>query len=64
MKKTYIQVAYSVVEEKTWKREFGAFSGIPSYDRKIIITNDEVDYSTSAIEHIRLADFLSDELII
>lgn len=57
-KKTYVQVAYSVVEEKTWKREFGAFSGIPAYDRKVIITNDDVDYSTSAVEHIRLAEFL------
>ncbi|MBR2660553.1 MAG: ATP-binding protein [Clostridia bacterium] len=57
-KKTYVQVAYSVVEEKTWKREFEAFSGIPVYDRKVIITNDDVDYSTSAVEHIRLADFL------
>lgn len=61
MKKTYIQVAYSVIDDKTWKREFGAFSGIPTYDRKVIITNDDVDYSTSAIEHIRLTDFLNDE---
>ena len=61
MKKTYIQVAYSVIDDKTWKREFGAFSGIPTYDRKVIITNDDVDYSTSAIEHIRLTDFLSDK---
>ena len=61
MKKTYIQVAYSVIDDKTWKRDFGAFSGIPTYDRKVIITNDDVDYSTSAIEHIRLTDFLNDE---
>lgn len=60
-KKYYIQVAYSVVEEKTWKREFGAFAGIPSYDRKILITNDEIDYSTSAVEHVNLEKFLSDE---
>ena len=58
LKKTYVQVAYSVVEEKAWKREFSAFSGIPAYERKIIITNDEIDYSTSAVEHIRLVDFL------
>ena len=57
-KKTYVQVAYSVVEEKTWKREFQAFSGIPIYDRKVIITNDDIDYSTSMVEHIRLTDFL------
>jgi predicted AAA+ superfamily ATPase len=60
-KKTYVQVAYSVVEEKTWKREFEAFSGIPVYDRKVIITNDDMDYSTSAVEHVRLIDFLQNE---
>ena len=59
--RTYVQVAYSVVEEKTWKREFEAFSGIPVYDRKVIITNDDMDYSTSAVEHIRLIDFLQNE---
>ena len=57
-KKYYIQVAWSVVESKAWEREFSAFSGIPVYDRKILITNDAVDYSTSAVEHIQLADFL------
>ena len=57
-KRTYVQVAYSVVEEKTWKREFDAFTGIPVYDRKVIITNDDMDFSTSAVEHIRLTDFL------
>ncbi|MBR4474788.1 MAG: ATP-binding protein [Oscillospiraceae bacterium] len=63
-KKTYVQVAYSVVEEKTWKREFEAFSGIPVYDRKVIITNDDVDYSTSSVEHIRLTDFLQNISVI
>ena len=48
----------SVVEEKTWKKEFDAFTGIPVYDRKVVITNDDMDFSTSAVEHIRLADFL------
>jgi len=58
-KRYYIQVAYSVVEDKAWHREFGAFSGIPATDRKILITNDDIDYSTSAVEHIRLSDFLT-----
>ena len=58
-KRYFIQVAYSVVEDKAWHREFGAFSGIPATDRKILITNDDIDYSTSAIEHIRLSDFLT-----
>ena len=61
MKKTYIQVSWSVVEEKAWKREFGAFTGIPAYDRKVLITNDDTDFSTSAVEHIRLVDFLQNQ---
>lgn len=57
-KKYYIQVAYSVAEEKAYEREFGAFNNISQLDRKIIITNDEIDYSTSNVEHISLKDFL------
>ncbi len=57
--KTYfVQVAYSVMEEKTYNREFGAFKGIDHLSKKIIITNDDIDYSTSAVEHIKLKDFL------
>ena len=26
--------------------------------KKIIITNDEIDYSTSTVQHIKLEDFL------
>ena len=62
-KKYFIQVAYSVVEDKAWQREFGAFSGIPATDRKIVITNDDIDYSTSAVEHIRLSEFLTNHSV-
>lgn len=57
-KKYYIQVAYSVAEDKTYEREFSAFSNIDNLSRKIIITNDDIDYSTSAVQHIKLKDFL------
>lgn len=57
-KKYYVQVAYSVAEEKTYNREFNAFNGLSQIDKKIIITNDDIDYSTSNVEHIRLKDFL------
>ena len=40
-----IQVAYSVVDEKTYNREFGAFADLDNSNQKIIITNDVVDYS-------------------
>lgn len=57
-KKYYIQVAYSVAEDKAYEREFRAFNKIDNNSKKILITNDEIDYSTSVIEHIKLKDFL------
>ena len=58
-----IQVAYSVAEEKTYDREFSAFAGIDNTMKKIIITNDDIDYSTSTVYHYKLRDFLlMDEL--
>ena len=58
-KRYFIQVAYSVVDEKAYKREFRAFGNLPQIDRKVIITNDDIDYSTSNVQHIRLSDFLT-----
>ena len=57
-KRYYVQVALSVAEEKAYQREFDAFKGIDDLSRRIIITNDELDYSTSAVKHIKLKDFL------
>lgn len=57
-KKYYIQVTYSVAEDKAYEREFRAFNKIDNNSKKILITNDEIDYSTSVIEHIKLKDFL------
>ena len=57
--KTYlIQVAYSVVDEKAYNREFGAFADIDNTNQKIIITTDSIDFSTSTVKHIKLDDFL------
>lgn len=58
-KKYYIQVAYSVLEEKAYKREFGAFAKVDDLSQRIIITNDDIDYSTSNVRHIKLKDFLT-----
>ena len=57
-KKYYIQVAYSIADEKAYNREFSAFANIDNFSQKIIITNDDIDYSTSIIKHIKLKDFL------
>ena len=62
-KEYLIQVAHSVVDEKAWQREFDAFNGLDNARQKILITNDDIDYSTSTVRHIRLQDFLElDEL--
>lgn len=57
-KEYYIQVAYSIVDDKAYKREFAAFSNIDAFSQKIIITTDEIDYSTSLIRFISFKDFL------
>lgn len=58
-----IQVSYSVAEEKTYKREFMPFADIDNTVKKILITNDDIDYSTSTVYHYKLKDFLlMDEL--
>src|SRR5699024_6437978 len=57
-KQYYIQVAYSIAEEKTYNREFSAFANINNLSQKIIITNDDIDYSTSTVKHIKLKEFL------
>ena len=57
-KKYFIQVAYSFADEKAYNREFSAFQNIDNLSQKIIITNDDIDYSTSVVKHIKLKDFL------
>lgn len=57
-KRYFVQAACSVAEEKAYQREFSAFGNISQTDSRIIITNDDIDYSTSAVRHIRLKDFL------
>lgn len=56
--KYLVQVAYSVAEEKAYNREFEAFYNLDNSMQKILITNDEIDYSTSIVRHIKLKDFL------
>ena len=58
-RKYYIQVAYSVADDKAYRREFRAFENVDPLSQKILITTDELDYSTSIVRHIRFHDFLS-----
>ena len=57
-KQYYIQVAYSVAEDKAYEREFGAFSKMDNSTQKIVISNDDIDFSTSTVRHIRFRDFV------
>ncbi len=57
-KSYYIQVAYSVEDGKAYEREFRPFAKLDNTNKKILITNDDIDYSTSTITHIKLKDFL------
>ena len=57
-KQYYVQVAYSITEDKAYQRELSAFKGIDNLSQKLIITNDEIDYSTSVVKHIGLKEFL------
>ena len=53
-----VQVAYSIAEDKAYEREFSAFRSIDNSVKKIIITNDDIDFSTSTVQHYKLKDFL------
>ena len=56
-----IQVAYSIAEESTYRREFALFNKLDRTREKIIITNDDFDFSTSTVRHINLKEFLINE---
>ena len=58
-KKYYIQVAYSVADDKAYQREFRAFENLDPLSQKILISTDELDYSTSIVRHIHFRDFLA-----
>ena len=57
-KKYYIQVAYSAINDKAYDEKLRAFSNLDYSCKKILITNDELDYSTSTVIHLKLKDFL------
>ncbi len=56
--KIYIQVAYSIPNEDTKNREFGAFKAIDDNYPKYVITLDKLRYEYEGIKHVNLIDFL------
>lgn len=57
--KLYVQVAYSVMEEKTRDREFGNLLAIKDNYPKIVITMDEIEgASFEGIKQVPIRKFL------
>ena len=57
-KKIYIQVTYSIPNEDTKNREFGAFDIINDNYPKYVISLDKQEYEVNGIKHINLIKFL------
>ena len=60
-KKIYIQVAFSIPNEKKKKREFGAYNNINDNYDKYVISLDKLTYEYNGIKHVNLIDFLLDD---
>ncbi len=60
-KKIYIQVAFSIPNEETKDREFGAYNIIKDNYPKYVITLDRLTYEYNGIKHVNLIDFLLDD---
>lgn len=60
-KKIYIQVAFSIPNEETKNREFGAYNVINDNYSKYVISLDKLTYEYNGIKHINLIDFLLDD---
>ena len=56
--KIYVQVAYSLEQDKVKEREFGAFAGIEDDMPKYILSLDKEDLSKNGIIHKNIIDWL------
>jgi predicted AAA+ superfamily ATPase len=60
-KRIYIQVAFSIPDEKVREREFGNLLLIKDNYRKIVVTLDEIQVDNyKGVEHLHLRKFLSE----
>lgn len=57
----YYQVAYSLQNEETEEREFGAYKNIDDNYPKYVISIDTLDYSQNGIIHKNVIDWLLEE---
>ncbi len=58
-KKCLIQVAYLILDQKTFDREYGAFDKIKSNSPKYVLSLDRKDSSHNGITHLNVLDFLT-----
>ncbi len=56
--KEYYQVAFTLSNEETEEREFGAFANIQDNYPKYVISTDKLDYSQNGIIHKNIIDWL------
>ncbi|MCL2738728.1 MAG: hypothetical protein FWE30_04705, partial [Bacteroidales bacterium] len=54
----YIQVAYTVKEQKTLERELAPFAKIPDFNERILITMDYETGSHNGVKQINAIDWL------
>ena len=57
----YYQVTYSLQNEETEEREFGAYKNIEDNYPKYVISTDTLDYSQNGIIHKNIIDWLLDK---
>jgi hypothetical protein len=56
--RSYIQVAWTIMDDQTRLREQKAFVGLPDAYPRYIISMDEHDLSEQGIKHLNIFDFL------
>ena len=56
--RSYIQVAWTIMDDQTRLREQKAFNGLPDAYPRYIISMDEHDLSEQGIKHLNIFDFL------
>jgi len=57
-KRVYIQVAYLLANDEIINREFRGLESIDDNFEKIVISNDDFDFSKNGIKHLNIIDFL------
>jgi predicted AAA+ superfamily ATPase len=60
---TYIQVAYTIKEQKTLERELAPFSKIPDFNERILITMDYETGSHNGVKQMNAIDWLLNKKI-